>query len=156
VHFDFPAELDTAGVVAHIRLEPEDELPADDDFFLNLDTAGALEVLLVESDAAATETLRPGFHLRTAVTALAQAGRQSVTLIARSPRTWRQATLPTPMSSSWPIFPTCRRPISRRSNRVSKPGRAGDFPGARRATAVLQYEALRSAPAAVELAAGGA
>jgi hypothetical protein len=71
VDFELPAEYDLADKIAHVRLEPPDGLPSDDHFFANLDTRGALRVLLVDPETSPVASLRTGFHLRTAVEALA-------------------------------------------------------------------------------------
>jgi hypothetical protein len=81
-----PATFDRAGSRARLRLDPPDELPDDDEFFVDLDTAGAALVLLVEPEAD-SDTLRPGFPLRSALQALEEAGFPSADyqLSVRSP-----------------------------------------------------------------------
>ncbi len=82
VDFDVAAGADLGGGILRFHLEPADGLPGDDEFLLNLDTAGALRVLVVEGPATAAEPLPAGFHLRTALEALADAGGQQLRLTA--------------------------------------------------------------------------
>jgi hypothetical protein len=91
--FEIPADLNLRGQVAELRLEPADALPSDDRYFLNLDTAGALRVLLVEADA--PEGM-PGsaFHLQQAIETLGE--ERTFELVRRSassatPRDFGQA-----------------------------------------------------------------
>jgi len=83
VDLEIPPSLELKGQVARIELEPADGLPSDDVFFLNLDNAAALRVLLVEPESSVIDSLRPGFHLRTAIDALAATGNQSIALTTR-------------------------------------------------------------------------
>jgi hypothetical protein len=85
VDFELPGGYDLGDKVAHFSLEPEDGLPSDDHFFLNLDTKGALRVLHVEPDSTAIETQRPGLHLRTAIEVLSAAGNNPVELVSKTP-----------------------------------------------------------------------
>lgn len=78
VDFELPAEYDLRGKIAHLNLEPEDGLPSDDHFYLNVDSQAGLNVLVIEGDATPVESLRPGFHLRTALEALATASSQAL------------------------------------------------------------------------------
>lgn len=73
VDFGLPAALDLRGQVATLDLDPADDLAADDRWFLDLDPQGATRVLVIEPESSRPETLRPAFHLRTALTALATA-----------------------------------------------------------------------------------
>lgn len=73
VRFELPDGFDPTDKVAHLSLEPADALPSDDHFYLNLDSRGAVRVLLIEPESSLPESLRPGFYLRTAVEALAVA-----------------------------------------------------------------------------------
>lgn len=84
VEFELPADYDLQDRVAEIRLEPDDGLPSDDRFYLNLDAPAGLKVLLVEPESTAAESLRPGFHLRTAVEALAAASGHGLELTGRT------------------------------------------------------------------------
>lgn len=85
VDFKIPASVLTADAAARLRIEPADALPDDDDYLLNLSTASALRILLLESDSAQVESLRPAFHLRMAVEALAQSARGAYALTRKSP-----------------------------------------------------------------------
>ena len=87
VDFVIPASVSLAGQVAEVRLEPEDALPSDDHWFLNLDMAWALRLLLVEPPNDAPEQPGPGLHLRTALDALAASGNHSFRLVSRSATT---------------------------------------------------------------------
>src|SRR6185295_8091873 len=70
VDLEIPSSVNLKGQIARIELDPADGLASDDVFYLNLDNASALRVLLVEPEVAVKESLRPGFHLRTAIDAL--------------------------------------------------------------------------------------
>jgi hypothetical protein len=84
IDFLIPASVPLAGQVAELRLEPEDALPSDDRYFLNLDMAWALRLLLVEPASDAPEQAGPGLYLRTALDALAASGNHSFRLVSRS------------------------------------------------------------------------
>ena len=79
-----PASLPLAGQVARLRLEPSDALPSDDQFFLNLDTAAALRVLVVEDEGPADESLWVGYPLCTAIGAAASTTNEAIKLIRRT------------------------------------------------------------------------
>ncbi len=68
-----PSSFDRSQSRVRLWLEPPDELRDDDELFIDLDTAGAARVLLVEPDGD-DDTKRPGFPLRTALKALADSG----------------------------------------------------------------------------------
>ncbi len=68
-----PSSFDRAQSRVRLWLDPPDELPGDDEFFVDLDTAGAAQVLLVEPEGD-DDSKRPGFPLRTALKALAETG----------------------------------------------------------------------------------
>ncbi len=82
-----PAAFRRDGSRARVSLDPADELPDDDEWFADLDAAGSLRVLVVETDAPADESRRAGFPLRTAIQALADAGSAAgdATVTVRSP-----------------------------------------------------------------------
>ncbi len=82
--FDVPASADLKSGLLRFRLEPADGLPADDEFLLNLDTQGALRVLLAQGPAVASDPLPAGHHLLTALEALADAAGQPLRLTAVS------------------------------------------------------------------------
>jgi hypothetical protein len=63
VEFEVPPSADLRTGILRFHFAEPDGLPADDEFLLNLDTQGALRVLLVEGPVA-------GLHLRTAIEAL--------------------------------------------------------------------------------------
>lgn len=73
IDLPLPSSFDRSNSRARLRLDPPDELPEDDEFFVDLDTTGAARVLLVEPEAQ-DDTQRPGFLLRTALKALAETG----------------------------------------------------------------------------------
>ena len=85
VDFRIPASARTADSAARFRLEPADALPDDDDYLVNLSTAGVVRILLLESDTAPVASLRPGFHLRTAIESLSQAAGGTCRLTTRTP-----------------------------------------------------------------------
>jgi hypothetical protein len=86
IDLPLPASFDRASSRARLRLDPPDELPDDDDFFVDLDMAGAAQVLLIELGAD-SDARRPGFPLQSALQALAEAGFPSADyqLSVRSP-----------------------------------------------------------------------
>jgi hypothetical protein len=86
IDLPLPASFDRSGSRARLRLDPPDELPDDDEFFVDLDTAGAAQVLLIEPEAD-SDSRRPGFPLRSALQALAESGFPSADyqLSVRSP-----------------------------------------------------------------------
>lgn len=81
-----PSSFDRSQSRVRLWLDPPDELPGDDEFFVDLDTAGAARLLLVEPDGD-DDSKRPGFPLRTALKALAESGfpLADYQLSARSP-----------------------------------------------------------------------
>jgi hypothetical protein len=98
VDFELPVGLDLRGQVAHIRLEPADALPSDDQFFLALDQQAALRILLVGPDAGSESGSRPGLHLQTAVEVLGATANRSLELASRTsitatPRDFEEADL---------------------------------------------------------------
>lgn len=87
VEFELPPGYDLRGKIAHLSLEPEDGLASDDHFYLNLDAQTGLNVLVVEADSPAIEPLRPAFHLRTALEALASASSQGISMTGKTETT---------------------------------------------------------------------
>jgi hypothetical protein len=85
-----PADFDRVASRVRLRLDPPDELPGDDELFVNLDTAGVARVLLIEPEAG-DDSSRPGFPLRTALAALAE---------STSPAADYRRTLRTPTSAT--------------------------------------------------------
>jgi hypothetical protein len=79
VRFELPPGANLKGQVAKVRLEPPDGLPSDDTFYLNLDTAAALNVLLVAPDEAAA------LHLEKALEVLAESPGQALHLVRKAP-----------------------------------------------------------------------
>ena len=84
VDFRLPASLDLQGQVAELRLEPADAMPGDDVFFLNLDTALALRVLLIEPETLGPDGRRVGVFLQEAMNALASAKNQALDVVTKS------------------------------------------------------------------------
>ena len=85
--FRIPAGLNLQGQIATLRLEPADALPSDDVFFLNLDTAWSLQVLLVEPEAAGADGRRVGLFLETALRALMASKKQMLEVATRTSAT---------------------------------------------------------------------
>lgn len=83
-----PSSFERAHSRARLWLDPPDELPDDDEFFVDFGTAGAARVLLVEPEAV-DDSKRPGFALRAALQALAETGQPlaDYQLSVRSPTT---------------------------------------------------------------------
>jgi hypothetical protein len=84
VDFKVPAGLGLVGQVAELRLQPGDALASDDVYYLNLDTAWALQVLLVEPEAPGEDAPGAGQCLRTGVEVLTAEGSQSLALVSRT------------------------------------------------------------------------
>ncbi len=84
LYFNIPAGVNVQGQVAQLRLEPADPLPSDDEYFLNLDAAWALRVLLVEPEAPAQDGRGVGVHLRAGMEALVATKNQSLQVTQRS------------------------------------------------------------------------
>ena len=74
VDLPLPAGFDPAQSRVQLKLDPPDEMPEDDIYFVDLGNMGTARLLLVESDVPDDDTLRPAFPLRTALKALAEAG----------------------------------------------------------------------------------
>ncbi len=85
--FEIPANLNLHGQAARIAIDPGDALPDDDEFYLNLDPAGAAKVLLVEADTTRIEAMRPAFYLHAALTALASGGGRTIDVESKTPDT---------------------------------------------------------------------
>ncbi|HEY8666222.1 MAG TPA: BatA and WFA domain-containing protein [Tepidisphaeraceae bacterium] len=89
VDFDLPSDLELKNKAAEVRLEPADALPADDVAWVNLDAAGAMNVLLIEPplpESTAAEQVQPSFHLRSALDALSYSAPGTIR-VARKPAT---------------------------------------------------------------------
>lgn len=82
--FELPISLDLRGQVANLQLDPEDDLASDDRWFLNLDPRGSVRVLVIEPESNRPETLRPAFHLRTALAALKTSNERGLDIQART------------------------------------------------------------------------
>lgn len=67
-----PAAAKLTTGLLRFRLTPDDALPADDEYLLNLHAQGAIRVLLVEGPGTASDPLASGFHLKTALEALTE------------------------------------------------------------------------------------
>src|SRR6185369_8276441 len=78
--FPVPSSANLESGLLRCHIEPADGLTADDEFLLNLDTQGALRVLLIEGPATAADPQPAGFHLRTALESLADAAGQPLRL----------------------------------------------------------------------------
>jgi Aerotolerance regulator N-terminal/von Willebrand factor type A domain len=87
VDFRIPASLKLQGQVAELRLEPADALPSDDVFFLNLDNAGSLRVLLVEPELPGSDGRRVGLFLETAMKVLTASKNQALDVATRTSAT---------------------------------------------------------------------
>jgi hypothetical protein len=86
VDFKIPSSLNLADQVAELRLEPADALASDDRWFLNLDAAWGMRVLLIEpadSDAGRG----PGLHVRAGLESLAESNNQALKITARTSKT---------------------------------------------------------------------
>lgn len=70
VLFPLATGLDLQGKVVELRLEPADALPSDDSYWLNLDSALALHILLVEPETSGPDGRPIGVFLHAAMEAL--------------------------------------------------------------------------------------
>ena len=84
--FELPGNLETKGKVAQITLQPTDALPSDDSYWLNLDVPVGIRVLVIEPESTQIRELQPGFHLRTALDALAFAEKGKLFVTQRTPQ----------------------------------------------------------------------
>lgn len=84
-----PSTFNRSGSLATLRLEPADELPDDDVFFLDLDSSGASRMLLITPNAPADAAQRPALALETAIRSLAETGSVAAEgqLVMRTPVT---------------------------------------------------------------------
>jgi hypothetical protein len=82
--FKIPAGVPLQGQVAQLRLEPSDALPSDDEIFLNLDTAWALRVLLVEPEELSADERSVGIFLKTGMQALSSTNKQTLEISRRT------------------------------------------------------------------------
>jgi hypothetical protein len=84
IGFRLPASLNLQGQVAQLRLEPSDALSSDDVFFVSLDTAWALRVLLVEPEASGPDGRSVGLYLRVGMEVLAASKNQALAVTTRN------------------------------------------------------------------------
>jgi len=84
--FEIPQDYDLGGKIARLEITPPDGLPADDVFWLNADAQWAVRALVIEPETTQIPELQPGFHLRTAMEALAASSGGSPA-ITRCPET---------------------------------------------------------------------
>jgi hypothetical protein len=82
--FQVPPSANLESGTLRVHLEPSDGLPADDEFLLNLETQGALRVVLVDGPDGTGKADTTGLHLKTALKALSDAGGQPLKLTALS------------------------------------------------------------------------
>ncbi len=84
VYFKFDPPLQaTDDVVVRISLDPEDALPGDDAYWLNLDNPGTTRVLIVEPTGSAQTRRGPSLHLRTALDSLSESAGVSLNMTRR-------------------------------------------------------------------------
>ncbi len=69
-----PTTFDRKGSLVTLKLEPSDELPDDDVYFCDLDSAGDPRLLLITPSAGVDAAVRPGLALETAIRSLAETG----------------------------------------------------------------------------------
>jgi len=84
VEFELPLDYDLKGKAAELRLEPADNLAADNVYWLPLDSIAAAQVLIIEPQATQVAELQPGYHLRFALSALAYATPGSIHVVTKS------------------------------------------------------------------------
>jgi hypothetical protein len=83
-----PTTFDRKGSLVTLRLEPSDELPDDDAFYVDLDSSGDPRLLLIAPNAAGAEQ-HAGLALETAIRSLAETGSVAADgeLVLRTPST---------------------------------------------------------------------
>lgn len=92
--FDLPPVLSIEkSPVALLTLEPPDGLADDDQYPVALSPRAQQTVLLVEPEGTHVRELQPAFHLRTALETLAETLPDRFSILARTPRTFREADL---------------------------------------------------------------
>lgn len=87
IDLPLPVAYATDRAVARLQLEPPDAMPGDDVYWLNLDQRASLQVLVVEPRSTAVETMQSGFHLRTALAAIAETGNHAMHILRHTPDT---------------------------------------------------------------------
>lgn len=92
-----PSTFSRSGSLATLRLEPADELPDDDVYYLDLDSSDASRILLIAATAQADAAHRPSLALETAIASLAETGSTAAEgqLIVRTPVTASAAEIAT-------------------------------------------------------------
>ncbi len=87
IDIDLPLDraADLRGKIATISLEPGDGMPEDDVYWLNLDTRSGVKVLVIEPTGSTLASQQSGFHLRTALSALAAGTGNKTEVILRAP-----------------------------------------------------------------------
>jgi hypothetical protein len=88
IEIDLPLDraADLRGKIATISLEPGDGMPEDDVYWLNLDARSGVKVLVIEPPGVLASQ-QSGFHLRTALGALAAGTGSKTEVILRAPDT---------------------------------------------------------------------
>jgi len=74
LEFPLPSTFEPAGSLAMLKLEPADDLPDDDVFYVNLKDNGGAPLLLITPITPLNAAHQPGLALETAILALAEAG----------------------------------------------------------------------------------
>ncbi len=87
IEFPLPGTYELDRQVARVQLEPADALPDDDVYWVNLDQRADFEVVVVEPHRTAILSLQPGFHLRTALEAIAEDGKHALKIRRFTPET---------------------------------------------------------------------
>jgi hypothetical protein len=87
IEIDLPLDraADLRGKIATISLEPGDGMPEDDVYWLNLDSRSGVKVLVIEPAGSQLPSQQSGFHLRTALSALAAGTGNKTEIILRTP-----------------------------------------------------------------------
>lgn len=86
VEFQLPLDYDLRDKIGEVSLDPSDRLPSDDIAWVDLDSRGATQVLIIEPQTTQIEELQPSYHLRTALDALAYAHNGGLSITRRSDR----------------------------------------------------------------------
>lgn len=84
VDFRIPANVSLQGQVAELRLEPADALASDDVYFLALDNAARLRVIVVESDTPGPDGRSVGLYLRVGMEVLSTSKNQALEVTTRT------------------------------------------------------------------------
>lgn len=85
VEIELPSGYKAESGIGRLEIRPQDAMPDDDLFLLNLNISGLAKILVVESVTTRIKALQTGLHLRAALQALSQAKKGAIEITARPP-----------------------------------------------------------------------